>query len=81
MEFAYNNALHSTTSVSPFFTNKGYNPTIAIYLKCDLVSAQAKDYVTDLDKLHQALQQNIFNVQAHYQGLADLHSKSDRKSL
>src|SRR6266705_986096 len=32
-EFTYNNALNATTSVSPFFTNKGYHPNISIHPK------------------------------------------------
>jgi len=35
-EFAYNNALSATTSVFPFFANKGYHPNITIYPKCDI---------------------------------------------
>jgi len=38
-EFAYNNAPSATTSVFPFFTNKGYHPNIAIYPKCDIASS------------------------------------------
>ena len=30
-EFAYNNAPSATTSVSPFFANKGYYPNITVY--------------------------------------------------
>ena len=29
-EFAYNNATHSSTTVSPFFANKGFHPTLDI---------------------------------------------------
>ena len=36
MEFAYNNALSATTSVSPFFTNKGYHPNITVYPECNI---------------------------------------------
>ncbi|KIN98866.1 hypothetical protein M404DRAFT_31009 [Pisolithus tinctorius Marx 270] len=43
-EFAYNNAPSTTTSVSPFFTNKGYHPNILVYPEHDLTSAQACDY-------------------------------------
>jgi len=32
-EFAYNNALSATTSVFPFFANKGYHPNITVYHK------------------------------------------------
>jgi len=32
-EFAYNNAPHATTGVSPFFANKGYHPNISIHPK------------------------------------------------
>ena len=35
-EFAYNNALSTTTGVSPFFANKGYHPNITVYLECDI---------------------------------------------
>ena len=33
MEFAYNNAPSATTSVSPFFANKGYHPNITVHPK------------------------------------------------
>ena len=32
-EFTYNNALNTTTSVSPFFANKGYNPNLSVHPK------------------------------------------------
>jgi len=38
-EFAYNNALSATTSVSPFFTNKGYYPNITVHPECDIASS------------------------------------------
>ena len=38
-EFAYNNAPHATTGISPFFANKGYNPNLAIHSKRNLASA------------------------------------------
>ena len=37
-EFAYNNALSTTTSVSPFFANKEYHSNITVYLECDIAS-------------------------------------------
>ena len=31
VEFAYNNAPNTTTGVSPFFANKGYNPNLSVH--------------------------------------------------
>ena len=39
MEFAYNNDLSATTSVSPFFVNKGYHPNITVHPECDIASS------------------------------------------
>ena len=38
VKFVYNNALSATTSVSPFFTNKGYYPNITVHPKHDIAS-------------------------------------------
>ena len=70
-EFAYNNALHATTGLSPFFANKGYHPNISVHPEHDLASARAKDFVTDLDDLHQELRKHIAEAQQRYQGPAD----------
>jgi len=40
-EFAYNNAPSETTGVSPFFTNKGYHPNLAIHSEWNLASNHA----------------------------------------
>jgi len=32
-EFTYNNAPNATTSISPFFANKGYHPNITVHLE------------------------------------------------
>jgi len=39
VEFAYNNTPSATTSVSPFFTNKGYYLNITVYPKYDIASS------------------------------------------
>src|SRR5882724_3939819 len=70
-KFAYNNTLSATTGVTPFFANKGYHPSLTIHPECDLASACARDFVTDLDKLHQQLQQHIAEAQRRYQAPAD----------
>jgi len=62
-EFAYNNTLSATTGITPFFANKGYHPNLTIHPECDLASARAHDFVTNLDELHQQLQQHIAEAQ------------------
>ena len=66
-EFAYNNTPNTTTGVSPFFANKGYNPNLSVHPECDLVSARACDFVVDLDELHQQLQSTSSDTQKRYQ--------------
>src|SRR6266705_2826088 len=70
-EFAYNNAPNATTSVSPFYTNKGYHPSISVHPKRDLTSVCAQEYSIDLDSLHQFLHKEMHHVQQCYQGPAD----------
>ena len=38
VEFAYNNALSTTTGVSPFFINKGYHLNITVHPEYDIAS-------------------------------------------
>jgi len=38
IEFAYNNTPSATTSVFPFFTNKGYHPNITVYPEHNIAS-------------------------------------------
>ena len=70
-EFAYNNAPSETTGISPFFANKGYNPNLEVHPERDLASAAARDYVVNLDELHNELKQSILAAQKRYQGPAD----------
>ena len=55
VDFAYSNAPSATTTVTPFYANKGYHPNLTIHLEQELVSSCAKEFVTDLDELHQHL--------------------------
>lgn len=50
-EFAYNNARHSSTSQSPFFTSYGYNPTSAL----DLTATAHAPAIPDTRRLATAL--------------------------
>ena len=50
-EFAYNNAPSATTSVSPFFANKGYHPNITVHPECNIAFSRAHNFAIDLDEL------------------------------
>jgi hypothetical protein len=70
-EFAYNNAPSASTGISPFFANKGYHPSITFHPERDLTSVRARDFVVDLDELHQELRVHLAEAQRRYQGPAD----------
>ena len=63
MKFAYNNAPSATTSVSPFFANKGYYPNITVHPKHDIASSRACDFTVDLDELQSTLKAEISMAQ------------------
>ena len=71
VEFAYNNAPSTTTSVSPFFANKGYHLNITVHPEHDIASSRACDFAVDLDELQNTLKAEISAVQQHYQKSAD----------
>jgi hypothetical protein len=70
-EFCYNNTPSSTTGVSPFFANKGYNPAFTVHFEYELASLKAQELVTDLQELYSKLQINIQESQEHYQQSVD----------
>jgi hypothetical protein len=70
-EFCYNNNPSSTTGVSPFFANKGYNPGFTVHSKYELASLKAQELVTDLQELYRKPQVNIQEFQECYQQSAD----------
>jgi len=67
VEFAYNNALSATTSVSSFFTNKRYHPNITVHPKSNITSSWARDFAVDLNELQSTLKAEISVVQQCYQ--------------
>src|ERR1700677_2380909 len=66
-EFAYNNADNESTGVSPFFANKGYHPALSANPDLPVPSAEAQQYVAELDNLHTKLKRNIRQAQSQYQ--------------
>jgi len=71
VEFAYNNTLSATTSVSPSFTNKRYHPNITVHPECNITSSQAHDFAVDLNELQSTLKAEISMAQQHYQKSTD----------
>ena len=71
VEFAYNNALSATTSISPFFANKGYHPNITVHSGCNIASFWAHDFAIDFDELQSTLKAEISMAQQHYQKSTD----------
>ena len=70
-KFCYNNTPSSTTGVSPFFANKGYNPTFTVHSEYELASLKDQELVTNLQELHSELQVMIQESQERYQHFAD----------
>jgi len=71
VEFAYNNALSATTSVSPFFANKGYHPNITVCPKHNIASSRVCDFTIDLNELQSTFKAEISVAQQRYQKSAD----------
>ena len=57
--------------VSPFFANKGYHPNLAVEPNTLVPSAEAQQFVAELDELHNELKENISQAQHRYQKYAD----------
>jgi hypothetical protein len=72
-EFAYNNAPHSATQVSPFFANYGYNPRATLALDVTVRDPTAHDFSQKLSDLHDYCREQLAVAQAQYQAPADRH--------
>ena len=72
MEFAYNNALSVTTSVSPFFANKEYHLNITVHPERNFAFSRAHNFAINLDELQSTLKAEISVAQQCYQKSADV---------
>jgi len=70
VEFAFNNALSTTTSVSLFFANKEYYLNITVHPKHNIASSRACNFTVDLNEL-QILKAETSMAQQYYQKSAD----------
>jgi hypothetical protein len=77
-EFAYNNAKHSATQVSPFFANFGYHPRCSIKVTSPQgvsTSPAAEDLVTKFKRIHSQIRSDLAEAQASYKKYYDAHAK------
>jgi len=70
-EFAYNNTPSATTSVSPFFANKGYHPNITVHHEHNIAFSRACNFAVDLNDLQSTLKAEISVAQQCYQKSAN----------
>jgi hypothetical protein len=70
-EFAYNNAEHSSTKVSPFFAIYGFHPRFDISTPRSSTNPAAEDHVSTLKRTHELLTGELRNAQARHKTSAD----------
>jgi len=61
-EFVYNNTLSATTSVSPFFANKGYHLNIRVHPERDITSSHTSKFAMKLRNYLQKQKRNSINI-------------------
>jgi hypothetical protein len=79
-EFAYNNARHSSSQISLFFTNYGHHPRCT--LKVTVPPSQdatsnpaAEEVIAKFKKIHEQLQADCQDAQSKYKRHYDVHVK------
>ena len=70
-EFSYNNACHSSTGNSPFFSNYGFHPKFDIGKPVFFNSPEAEDLVTKIIDVQSKLKEQLIKAQESYKKFAD----------
>jgi hypothetical protein len=71
VEFAYNNSPHSTTQVSPFFTNYGYHPQATLSLNISVCNMNTHNFLQSLSELHNYCHEQVAISQSQNQVSTD----------
>ena len=72
-EFAYNNSIHASTKVSPFFANYGFHPRFSISIPETSINPSAKRRAYTLQDVHRDLSFELCVVAKKYKSHADGH--------
>src|SRR6202048_4195452 len=76
-KFAYSNAKHTSTQVSPFYANYGFHPQISILNPAPQENANptADDLVQKLERIHNDLRGTLREAPLKYKEVFDAHVK------
>lgn len=74
-EFAYNNAKHSTTGVSPFFANYGHHPRTDFPDMGDGKNQYANDFVQRMRQIERSMKETIAMAQQRQAHQANKHRR------
>jgi hypothetical protein len=72
-EFAYNNATHASTKMTPFFANYGYHSWFEFQAPTSSEVPVADDHVTRMQEVTQVLASELKSAQDAYKYYADKH--------
>ena len=77
-EFTYNNTLHGSTGVTPFFGNYSFHPCFNISIVGNSVNRSAEARAHTLANIHQGLSLELILADDRYKAQADRHRSSTR---
>ena len=72
-EFTYNNTIHGSTGVTPFFGNNGFHPCFSISIPGNSISPSAEARARTLADIHQDLSLELILAGDRYKAQADRH--------